>query len=229
MSEPVARWTAGLAPVALALAALAIPAWAADEGAGPPSVEALVCHWIDSIPWTELRAFDAEAGARTIELLRDPTQHSCHANALQALGIAAPPGAYEAISDYAREAPSGEVDRSIFAARSALPIALGHLARSDDRALRDLLAAARAPSTPAWSYRTLRGERLALELRQGILQGLALSGRPEAASLLAESEENALAEPGLARERAAARSLHARIAREGADAVFGAPAPGAPR
>lgn len=220
----------------LALAALALAlALAGSSGAEAPddttAWKGLVCGWVDSLPWAELRALAGD-GARLTEILSRPAARACHANALLALGIAAPPGAYEAIADYDWQALTGEVDRATFRARTALPTALGHLARTDDRALRDLIAAARGSDAPAWSYRTLGGERLALELRQGALNGLALSGRPAAGALLAElggGGGQSAADVDFERHRAAARALHARVAQEGADAVFGVAAPGGPR
>jgi hypothetical protein len=105
--------------------------------------------------------------------------------------------------------------------------ALGHLARNDDRALADLVAAAAGDGpTPAWGHGRLRGPHLAALLRRSALSGLALSGRTQAAEVLQQlliDARRARAPgggSGLARHLEETLQLHRRVANEGAEAVF---------
>lgn len=239
-------WILGSAlGVAFALLLAASPARALDED-GAEAAEALVrAVWFEGMPFEQARAIGPAGFARLAALLSEPSERAVHANALIAIGIAGAPGAFEVLRAYAAVEPEGAVDGATYDARVALPLAFGHLARADDRALAALLERARAPaSSPTWSYRSLRGARLAAALREATATGLAVSGRPEAAAALDglvagtraldardERARSVPTEPdaGLVAHVAAMRALHARVASEGPQAVFEAHAPGTPR
>ena len=232
--------------VALAVLLAASPAGALDDD-GAAAAEALVRGvWFEGMPFDQARAIGPAGAARLAALLSDPNDRVVHANALIATGIAAAPGAFEVLRAYAAIEPEGAVDAATYDARIALPLAFGHLAREDDRALAALLERARAPvAPPTWSYRSLRGARLAAALREAVATGLAVSGRPEAAAALEglvagssavgerddRSRSAASPEPdaGLVPHVAAMRALHGRVASEGPEAVFDAHLPGTPR
>jgi hypothetical protein len=129
---------------------LAFPAGArasADVGAA----EALArTTYHEGVPYAEARKLTGEGAARLIEMLEDPAEARHHAQIAEVLGMSGRAGAYEAIARAAAAAPTGEVDAPTFRTRVALMAALGHLARSDGRALADLIGAAtRDGSAPA--------------------------------------------------------------------------------
>jgi hypothetical protein len=183
--------------------------------------------YYEGVPYGEARKLTDAGAARLIEMLDDPAEARHHAQIAEVLGMSGRTGAYEAIARAAAAVPTGEVDGATLRKRVALLAALGHLARSDDRALADLLAAARSDaSTPAWSHGRLRGPRLSALLRRSALSGLALSGRAEAGEVLrsmlldARGPGAAKGAPELARHLEAALQLQGRVASEGAEAVF---------
>jgi hypothetical protein len=181
----------------------------------------------EGVPYGEARKLTDAGAARLIEMLDDPAEARHHAQIAEVLGMSGRAGAYEAIARAAAAVPTGEVDGAALRTRVAVRAALGHLARSDDRALADLLAAATLDgSAPAWSHGRLRGPRLAALLRRSTLSGLALSGRAQAGAALrrllidARRARAANGAPELARHLEAALQLHGRVASEGAEAVF---------
>ena len=104
---------------------------------------------------------------------------------------------------------------------------MGHLARDDARALRWLLQVeSRAARNPGWHFRHLRGEHLASVLEEQTLNGLALSGAPEAVAPLDRAAAAPEFDVPTKRRGRHARhliELHHRIASEGAAAVLSSP------
>lgn len=168
---------------ALTIVTIALPA-AADGGAAF-AVALARSEYHEGVPASAARELDDAGVARLAEMLGDSGQAKHHAQIVAILGMSGHPRAYDAIAGAAAETPEGEVGRAVLRKQVALRAALGRLARHDDRALAALLSAARAGEpTPAWSCGRQRGERLGALLRRSTLTGLALSGRPEARTLL---------------------------------------------
>jgi len=216
------------------LACAVLVALLAGSATADPGIdaEALVRRvYYEGVPFAAARAVDAAGAARLAAMLRDPAERAWWPNAALVLGIAGREGAFEALVAADQAGSSGEVDRTDYKLRTAIPLAMGHLARSDPRALSWLIARARDPAVdPGWSFRALRGPPLAEHLRGLALEGLGLSGRPEARAVLEaivgeESATRSLAPTDVAAHAAEALRLHARIAAEGADTVLGARAP----
>jgi hypothetical protein len=209
----------------------------AGEREEAAAAEALVrARYYEGLPFADARAITDAGAARLVELLDDPGERAIWDAVVFALGVAARPGAYEILASAAERGASGEVDRAAYRLAIALPLAMGHLARSDGRALAWLLARAEsAGGDPGWWHGAHAGRALADELRRAAVRGLGVSGRPEARAAL----EALVAAPALrgfaafgdlelAPVAAEARALQARVASEGADAVF-APDRGAAR
>jgi hypothetical protein len=211
--------------------AFAVVTSAADGASaqGAAAADALVrARYYEGVPYAAARAVDAE-GARHLEaLLVDPDARAIRAQIALVLGVAAQPGAFEALAAAAERGASGEVDRASHALALALPLAMGHLARSDARAygwLRD--RALGAGGDPGWSHGAHAGRALGDELRRAAVSGLATSGRPEALADLqalgaAGARRAGAIDPELDAALAEARALWARVATEGPDAVFAA-------
>ena len=180
----------------------------------------------EGVPWAEARALDAHGVERLAALLRDPAEGEAHANVVMALGIHGHPTAWPALSEFAARAPRGEVSSAAYRARLALPIAMGHLARADPRALARLLARVRGgPTEPGWSHRGLRGDRLGRLLWRTAVTGLALSGTHAAAAEIAQRLGAGAPDAETGRHLEASRRLCERVAREGAAAVVGGERP----
>ena len=217
-----ACWIAAIA------AAFGVTDATADPAAEAQAAENLVRQtYYEGLPYEGARAITDAGAARLAEMLLDPAEHGHATNIVLALAIAGRPGAYEAIAGVAERGSSGEVARVESELRTAIPIAMGHLARSDDRAYAWLVA--RVDDTrgdPGWSSGALAGPRLAALLRRRAIAGLGLSGRPEADAILQRlaqgdaSARAAASDPELAAIVETARGVHARIARDGADAAL---------
>ncbi len=153
--------------------------------------------WFEGVPHDEARALDQAACDRLAELLADPAEAAHHRKAIEALGIAGRPGAFEAIAAHA----SAGDDRGARRTRRAVAHAMGRLAGHDDRALAWLLA----HSDP-------RRRAIGPPADRGVLTGLALSGRSEAVSRL---EAAARGEGASGRHAREALVLHGTVAGDG--------------
>lgn len=187
----------------------------ADPADEARMAEALVRKtYYEGMPADAARAITPAGAARLVELLADPAERAHGANIVTALGIAAQPGAYEAIAAAAEVTASGEVDRRLYRLLDAVPLAMGYLARSDDRAFAWLVARAGSRSAaPAWSHGPFEGQRLADQQRRRAIAGLALSARDGVPALLeaiegegAHARSSVAPDPELAGAIASARS-----------------------
>lgn len=147
----------------------------------------------EGVPPEAARELDAAGIERLIEMLGDPAEAPYHAQILEVLGMSGRRDVYAVVAAAAAEEPTGEVDRAGLRKRVAVLVALGHLARDDDRALADLEAAAQiaAVRTPRWRHGPLRGRRLSGLMRRSAVSALANSGRPEARATLQRLETDA--------------------------------------
>ena len=219
------RWRISLT----ALLALLL-AWPARAAEPTPDAWALARRvYYEGVPYAVARALGDADAAQLTRMLRDPAEREWWPNVVVMLGIAGRPGAFEALVAVAEAGSSGELDRPAYKLQMSIPIAMGHLARSDPRALAWLEERAReGGGDPGWSCRSMRGERLAEQLRGLAVMGLGLSGRPEARSALEAIAGEGRAARGvagspLAEQVEEALRLHARIAALGPDAVLAAP------
>jgi len=197
----------------------------ADSGTEAAAAEALAsARYYDSFPYEEARALTDAGVARLAELLADPTATGVHAHAVLALGVCRREGAFETLVRHAARVPDGEVSSAVYRSRATIPIAMGHLAASDDRALAYLIDAFQNPPARAsWRYSVLDEEKIARKLRRDAASGLATSGRPEAGAALASAIAGPAARQAseFSAHVAAVLDLHQRVARDGAHAVFG--------
>ena len=177
--------------------------------------------YFEGVPFDEARDLSDTDVARLIELLTDPAKIRQHPNILVLLGMSGSPTAFDAIADYAQRGSSGELDRLEFRARRSIAYGMGHLARVDGRALAWLIRAARdADAAPQRSFRQMGPERVARLMREGAITGLALSGRPNAARVIAEIIAAPSATPRIVERGNEALRLHGRMSREGPASVL---------
>ncbi len=180
---------------------------------------------VEGLPYAEARKLTHEGIERLVEMLEDPAEARHRVSIVMALGMSESEPAYPALRAFWASEPVGEVDGAQYRARRSLPLAMGHLARNDPRALDFLLQLAGGPATeaqPTWRYRHLQGERLAGILQRSALTGLAISGRPEAAAALEQLELHLApqASDELRDHLHEAQNLCDRVMREGPDRVF---------
>ncbi|MEM7411088.1 MAG: hypothetical protein AAF430_12700 [Myxococcota bacterium] len=199
MREGCVRWAMALA--------LLLGASAGAEPGGKGSAEWLVrTPFYEGFPAEAVAALRPDDTAQLTALLDDPDELETHAAALEVLGMAGHPGAYEAISAYAAQLGPGELEPAAFRACLAVPIALGHLAAEDPRALRDLSKMARQPAVEA-HYRHLA--RPALER---LIAEMAIAGLGQSRSAAADGVLEGLVRDGVAPDHAAS-ALRDRAAR----------------
>jgi hypothetical protein len=211
-----------VAAVFLVLLSGAAGAVRADDGIA--FAESLVRRvWFEGLPYAQARQLSPQGVERLAQMLEDPAEAEHHVNIVVALGMSESPRAFPALERFAAREPQGEVDRTEYRARNALPFALGHLARADRRALGWLRRELERGTPPAWSFRHLAGERLRAQLERGSVTALGMSGLPEADGVLDTVSQRATRrrDARLAEHVARARALRARVAREGAARVFG--------
>ncbi len=200
---------------------LALPTGAASSASAP---ERMVRQtYIHGVPYEAARALGPAAVPELVSLLGDPEFDESGVNIVAVLGYIGDPAAVEPLIAYV-ESLSGEV--SVHTFRSVLTVfqALGHLAQSgDDRALGYLIAWSDATHWRSaglgLSYRIYRDSRLGEVLGRMAIQGLGISGRPEAYRVLRDLAGGDLREDwhdnvGEAME------MNGRVAVEGARAVF---------
>ena len=206
----------------------ATPAARAQLAEGDVAEELVRADYVEGLPYAEARDLTMAGVERLVEMLRDPAEAEHHENIVMALGISGAPQAYPALVEFEDKEVEGEVDAAEYRARRALPLAMGHLAGTDSRALRFLLDAARRQepeSAPRWRYLYLRDQKLAGILRRAAITGVAMSGQPEAVTALRALRERARDDPSESDELRVhvreAERLCDRVMREGSDQIFG--------
>jgi len=232
-TRPATAASAGTATLFAAFVALALAAAAPDARAdsGPassdpvPFAENLVRQvYFERLPFAEAQRLEPAGIARLIEMLASNDEAEHWTNIVIALGISGAPNAYDAMVALESRAPHAEIGRAESSALRAIPLALGHLARSDRRALLDLIERTGRTTAPRWTYRHLAGARLTRVLQRGAVSGLAVSGLPEADAALARLEEDRARSLGASDSNAYVREMREfgqRVQRDGAAQVFG--------
>ena len=165
--------------------------------------------YYEGLPVDAAAAIGPVGAARLVEMLHDPAERVHGANIAIALGVAAQPGAYEALAGAVDAGASGEIDRPLFRLLDTIPLAMGYLARRDDRALAWLVGRAGSRGAdPGWSHGPFRGQALADQERRRAIAGLGLSGRSGAIAALdaiAAERANGAGDPELGAAVASAR------------------------
>ncbi len=190
--------------------------------------ELVRADYVEGLPYAEARNLTLAGIERLVEMLRGSAEAEHHENIVMALGISGAPQAYPALVAFQDREVEGEVDAAEYRARRAIPLAMGHLAGTDPRALRFLLVAARREgpeSAPRWRYLYLRDRKLAGILRRAAITGVAMSGQPDAVAALRALGARTRDDPSTTDELRVhvgeAERLCDRVVREGPDQVFG--------
>jgi len=217
-----------LARLALFAPLLALPAYAqiTDVEFAQNLVRA---QYFEGLPYARARQLTPAGVSILLEMLEDPAEAAYRVNIVMALGISGARSTYPALTRFYERPAQGEIHAAEYRARRAVPIALGHLAHHDPRALEYLFRAVRAKSTrspPSWRYGQIAGRRLEDVLWRASVTGTAVSGRPQAAAFLRKLGEAARADPGASEQRhlhiREAQEFCDRVMREGPDRIFAA-------
>lgn len=148
--------------------------------------ELVFAVYYEGLPHERARRLTPSGAEHLAEILRAGDHPAFHSNIVLALGISGHARTFETLEWYGRDEP-GEVASGVYRARIAVPIAMGHLAVGDDRALAWLTGRARAGAKPpSWKKFGASSEHLVSTMRAQILNGLAVSGRSAAADILNE-------------------------------------------
>ncbi len=214
--------------LAAALLGSALTLASAATAQADPSLDAAEAlardTFYEGVPSEAARELDAAGIERLTEMLGDPAEAPHHAQILEVLGMSGRRDVYAAIAAAAAEEPTGEIDRAELRKRVAVFVALGHLARDDDRALADLEAAVQVEATraPRWRHGPLGGERLSGLMRRSAVSALVISGRPEARATLQRLEADADDDPEFEQHvRSALRHLERESGRAGEPGASG--------
>ncbi len=174
------------------MATLALGLWIAPGPAqaeldAETALEMARAQWFEGIPDDHLDRLSRDAHRALADLLADPAEIEHHDTAIEILGRAGGNRAFALIQRYQERADAAndeEISADAHRARLAIPAALGHLARRDDRALRHLLREVERGDAPRWRTKRISEERAAAVHREVCAIGLGLSGREEAAQAL---------------------------------------------
>lgn len=173
--------------------------------------------YFEGMPLDEARQIGPDGCRRLVEMLRDPVERASHAQIMLAIGICAPPGGFEALSEWADTPRRGRVDRATFRAWQLLPHALGYLAEHDRRAVDRLERLLGTAESPEWTFRHHRGARLVRQARRAAASSLAETGLDEAAAALDRASRRET-DPALRAHLREARARHRAAKRERAEA-----------
>ncbi|MFP8880418.1 MAG: hypothetical protein VCE43_13665 [Myxococcota bacterium] len=186
MARTACRHTAAAVLCAmLCLVGISAPA-SADSPDARAAEDLVLAVYFEGMPEERARQLTPSGAAHLIELLRAGDHERFHANMVLALGISGHEQAFETLEWYGRDEP-GDLAPGVSRARIAAAIAMGHLARGDDRALAWLTKRARASNVaPHWRRAERRSDGLADTLWMQVMNGLAVSGRIGAAEVLDE-------------------------------------------
>ena len=164
----------------LATVPLAALAQVSENSTAEATEELVTRVYYEGLPFEAAGALPPEATAHLAEILEDPELARHHSNAILALGMSGHPGSYEALIAYPLVL-EGEVSRQTYRKLVALQTAMGHLGRQDERAVTWLVERLVDPDPdPPFSFRALRGPRLARELLARAAAAASLTGSARA-------------------------------------------------
>lgn len=186
-----------------------------------PGVRALVTeHYPAGLPYTQAQAFGPAAVTELAAILSQKELESYWTNAVQMLGFLAEPAGVPVLMDFF-SARHGELSVDAFRAILLVPQALGFIANRDDRQALDLLSAfaREVGSYPQASYGHYEGDELREALGRVAVQGLGLSGKPEALAVLQSLMADGARE-SWSDNLQAAIELHVRVNSEGIAGIY---------
>jgi len=142
-------------------------------------------HYMDGIPYAVAHALGPGALPYLFELLGNPDDKEFWVNIIVTTGFIEDPSAVDPLIAKLEDT-QGEVDSFTFRALLSIPYALGCIAASGDAGALQYLAGnldKRPDQTAGWSF---RGKPVSELIAEQSVMGLAVSGRPEARTILTD-------------------------------------------
>ena len=210
--------------LAVAAGSLLPATGSAQSRASAPDLRSLVTQiYIHGIPYELAKSQGPGAVPELVAMLADPALDEYRSNIVAVLGCIGDPSAIEPLIGFVRGL-DGEISVHTFRAVLTTFQSLGHLAQSgDERALSFLVDWSDdshwATERVGFSYAVYRDERLGEVLGRLAVQGLGISGRPEAYRRLNELATGNLREDWYDNV-GEALELNGRVAVEGPRSVF---------
>lgn len=209
-----------------ALVVLCLASVIAAEASAVDAYKLAHGQYFEGVPLSEAQKLDDAGVTQLAAWLQDPAEKANHATIVSLLGMSGRASAAPVLGAYADAVPRGEVDDDTYRARYALPLALGHLSRTQPSLLARLISAARSPATSApWHTQRIDAARMAGMLRRRAVSGLAVSGSSAALaqieSMLSKAQKESPPDGEWIRHLQDSRTLCERVKAAGAAAVFG--------
>ena len=186
MSEPTRVLSCLLLgiPLLVTTALVSTPASSADSWRLEATQAIVMRSYYEGLSLEVAQTLPPAATAHLAAILEDPELLLYHPNAMLALGMSGHPGSYEILMGH-ELVLAGEVSRQTYQAMVARQIAMGHLGRRDPRAVIWLIEKLRDTNPDLdFSFRALKGARLAREIRGQVAAAVALSGSDRAQNVL---------------------------------------------
>lgn len=180
--------------------------------------------YIEGMPYDAANAYTSEVVPTLLEMLQDENEAPYWANIAVTLCIIGDESAVDSLINFIEEDVEGEVSDSLYRAKSSAVMALGYLInKSGNQRALDYLLESVDPDT--WGQRDIQWrapvqastEARNVDLSSMAILGLALSGRPEAASALNAVPQPKFmgVQPGVSGLIEAARETHQTVSEEG--------------
>ena len=176
-------------------------------------------RYYEGMPFDTPKALDQSGIQRLAEMIEDPREQAHRSNIVMALGLSNHPDAFKVLRAYSERTPKGRIQSSERNARLALPIALGHLSRTDSRAYKMLEQQVMASKPVGWHDKRFNADRLSEMLHRTRIQAIGISGASEGADLLRVMIKNT-DDPGRKNIMREALDLSNRVQTSGAARVF---------
>jgi len=183
--------------------------------------EFVFAGYVHGVPYAEAKAYGPEAIPVLAEILSDQEKKEHWTKAVGVLGYIGDPEAVDVLTAFLSTL-QGEVSIHVFRSVLSVPPTLGHLAQHDDRSLEMLIRLAEGNTLEELplniTFQRYEGESLSEVLGRLAIQGLGISGRPEALVYL-EGRRGDI-RPDWVDNIEEAIALNRRVQNEGAAEVF---------
>lgn len=198
------------------------------QSPGKPSVDVktfVMRHYYHGLPYDEAKMYSKDAVPVLLEMLKDPSMDHYWQNIIVTIGYIGDPSAVEPLTKF-MEQLKGEIPIQRFRAVLGVFRALGHISQTGDQA--SLKALLEYNSLNSWkekklnfSYGPYKQQALSEVLNRQAIQGLGISGRPQALQALKQLKTRKDLRADWIDNVDEAVSTNEKVRVQGAKAVFG--------
>ncbi len=202
------------------------------QSPGKPSVDLktfVTREYIHGIPYEEAKAYGAKVLPELITMLNDKTYENHHVNVVSVMGRIGDKTAIKPLMSFLRS-QKGEVNYETFITVLSIFQALGFIAQNNNEALQILSDWSNPDyvqkNGPVISYKNYKGLEMATLISRLAIQGLGVSGRTEALTLLQDINNPAGIKrlrfnPKLSNDTKSAIELNRQVKTQGVTKTFG--------